>query len=351
MLDLSREKIDEDVLKEFQTLFATHIESKIQQMFQGKVINKTEKREVLHFLMRSKVPYPELPENVQQIHKESREILERIKELSNQVRSGHYLTPEGKKFESVISVGIGGSALGTQFVNEALKFNPKYSGRTDNLKLYFISNVDPSSFVQVSSSLDPRKTLVVLVSKSFTTAETLQNGKLVKNWILKAYEGTNITKEKIIDSQFLAVSANIPLCKQFGINEKNVFPIWDQIGGRFSVSSAVGALPISLSYGYDVFDQFLEGMYSMDQIFFKEKDVRKNFPVLLSLLDSFHNFSQGFVTKIIIPYSEGLNKFPSHIQQVEMESIGKHYNVEKDTFLQSEEFVAQFVFGEPGTNS
>ena len=351
LLDLTRENLDEKVMEMFQKLYKEEIKPKINSMVSGEKVNVTENREVLHYLLRkSKKVKSENPE-IKKMQEEVFNCLERVKNFSNKIREGKILTLSGEKFKNVISIGIGGSALGTESVYEALKLHPDYFSQKNNLNLYFLSNVDPACFNYLSKILNPLKTLVIVVSKSFTTAETLQNANLILNWIKNSYKENNLNNKQIVSAHFTAISSNVGKCKEFGIGEDRVFPMWNSVGGRFSVSSAVGCLPISLALSWNVADQFLEGMESMDDTFFGNDDVMQNIPCLLALVDAFHNFVQGFNTKIIIPYSQGLHRFPAHIQQVEMESIGKKYNIKTKTLMEKNENVAQFVLGEPGTNS
>lgn len=351
LLDLTREKLDKNILEMFQKLYKNEIQPKISEMIRGEKINVTENREVLHYLLRKSEKIKTDNKEIIKMQKEVHDCLEKVKNFSNKIRSAEITPLSGERFENVISIGIGGSALGTECVYESLKLHPGYFDNKDNLNLYFLSNVDPVCFNYLSKILNPLKTLVIIISKSFSTAETLQNANLILEWIKNAYKGNGVQDKDIISSHFSAISSNVNKCSEFGIQEERVFPMWNSVGGRFSISSAVGCLPISLALSWDVADQFLKGMEYMDKIFFENDDVTKNTPCLLALVDAFHNFVQGFNTKVIIPYSQGLHRFPAHIQQVEMESIGKKYNIKTKSLMDENENVAQFVLGEPGTNS
>ncbi len=347
LLDLTRQKVDADCLTHFQSLYDSKAKPKISSMLNGDKINITENREVLHFLLRDNFENPLSP--ALHNHPEIKECRERVKKFSKDIRSGKVAAFENK-FESIISIGIGGSYLGVECVYEALRMNPEYTKNPENLKLYFLSNVDPACFGQLFEHLDLKKTLFIVVSKSFTTAETLQNFLLCVDGFKKAYASQpELTANEIISTHFCAISTNIKKCIEYGISEERIFPMWDWVGGRFSISSAVGGLPLSLALSNEVFEQFLEGMHWMDKIFFKEHDIRKNIPALLALLDNYHNHIENYTTKAIIPYSHGLQKLPAHIQQVEMESNGKRYNTLTKSNVSTD--IAKFVFGEPGTNS
>lgn len=348
-VDLSRQKIDKEIVSLFQEIFDNELKSSIQAMYHGEKINTTEKREVLHHLLRrmdNKAP----SENLQTLLDEIKSALDKVRSFVDSVRSGEIRSSLGHKFENIISIGIGGSYLGVEAACEAFKLNPRYSHK-ENLNLYFLSNVDPASFHYLSSTLDASKTLVIIISKSFTTAETVQNAKLTLEWMMDSHKDKGVDHQKIIADHFCAVSANIPKCQEFGIVKERVFEMWDSIGGRFSVSSCVGAVPLSLAFSFKAFEEMLQGMNFVDDMFFEESNITKNIPVLLGLVDAFQNYIQGFNTKAIIPYSQGLSRLPSHIQQVDMESNGKNYNAKNNTLLGADNYIAKFVFGEPGTNS
>ena len=347
LLDLTRQKIDSEIIEGFQRMYDSKVAKKSQQMLSGERINSTENREVLHCLLRDNFDNPLSP--ILHSHKEIFECSQRINKFTGEVRSGK-INAFGSSFENVISIGIGGSYLGVECVYEALKMHPKYVNQENNLRLFFLSNVDPACYWQLVNSLDLKKTLILVISKSFTTAETLQNFLLFVEAFKRVYQNEkNLPLDQIIKSHFCAISANVEKCKENGISEERIFPMWDWVGGRFSVSSAVGGIPLSLAFSFEVFQDFLRGMHWMDQNFFREANIRKNIPALLAALDYYHNHIEKFSTKAIIPYSHGLHRLPAHIQQVEMESNGKRYNTRSKA--NSNEDIGKFVFGEPGTNS
>ena len=347
VVDMTREKLDQNIINKFQKIFVDIIRPKIKSMQNGEFINKTEKRQVLHHLLRENFANPLTP--IINSFPEIQNCFQRIQKFSQEIRLGN-INAFGQKFENIISIGIGGSYLGVECVYEALKINPKYSENKENLNLYFLSNVDPACFSFLSRTINLKKTLIVVISKSYTTPETLQNSFLIADELKRLYANENDkTMEEIMKTHFCAITSNIEKCKELGIAEERLFPIWDWVGGRYSVSSAVGGLPLSLAFSFDVFKEFLEGMHWLDTLFFSNDNLVDNPAALLGFLDHFHNSVEKYSTKAIIPYSQGLVRLPAHIQQVEMESNGKKYNVEKG-IIKTED-VGKFVFGEPGTNS
>lgn len=346
-VDLTRQRIDQNIFDVFQQEFYDKLSSKIKDFMHGTVINTTEKRQVLHHLLRDN-PNAPLCESLLNEVKEAVKVREKIKVFSGNVRSGHVKAFD-QKFETIISIGIGGSYLGVECVYEALKVHSRSLLFKDNLTLRFLSNVDPSSAFELAQTVDLTKTLVLIVSKSFTTQETLLNFNLLLEAFKNVYSDKKLAQEEIIRQHFCAISSNIEKCKATGISEDRIFPMWDSVGGRFSVSSAVGGLPLSLALGFQVYEEFLSGMHGIDQMFFTQPDVRLNIPVLLGMLDYYHNHIEGYSVKVIIPYSQPLHRFAAHIQQLEMESNGKRAIIGSNNEVKAD--VAKFVFGEPGTNA
>jgi len=346
-VDLSRERIDGAIFEVFQKEYYDRLGPKITEMLHGGYINTTEKRQVLHHLLRDNPDRPLAPSLPNEL-KEVVECRNKIKAFSAAVRAGQ-IKAFDQPFEHVISIGIGGSYLGVECVYEALKVHSRSLLFKNNLQLHFLSNVDPSSAFELAETVDLKKTLVLIVSKSFTTQETLLNFNLLLDAYKKVYAEKKLPQEEIIRQHFCAISTNVAKCKATGISEDRIFPMWDSVGGRYSVASAVGGLPISLALGYQVFEEFLSGMHVVDQMFFNQSDVRLNVPVLLGMLDYYHNHIEGYSIKVIIPYAQPLHRFPAHIQQLEMESNGKRHNIETNGELKVD--VAKFVFGEPGTNA
>lgn len=221
-------------------------------MFNGEIINKTEKRAVLHVALRMKKDevVKNDPEAVKNVH----EVLERIKDFSNQVRSKEVKGYSGKALSTIIVIGIGGSYLGPEFVFEAMKFDNESKKASTGMKLKFLANVDPIDFHRAISDIDIEETLVVINSKTFTTAETMLNARTLKNYIIEHYKGKYPEEEdhlKFVQAHMCAGSTNIPATREFGVLDQRVFGFWDWVGGRFSVCSTVGVLPLALFYGFD----------------------------------------------------------------------------------------------------
>lgn len=353
-LDLTRQKLDKRSLEELQEIFTKVVWPKVQAMKAGKEINSTEKRSVLHFLLRE-TEREQVAEGLRDFFDESRATLARVLKFAKQVRSGEVVAPDGKRFTDVVSIGIGGSYLGVECVSEALALLPRKEckseqkedckGEEKDLKLHFLSNVDPACAAGLAARLDLHHTLVVVVSKTFTTAETLQNARLFRSFIEAAYAGEEASAQAA--KHFAAVSAAVDLAGAIGIPAERVFPLWDAIGGRYSVSSAVGCLPLALAFGACAVEEFLEGMASIDKLFFSKEKIEENPAALLGLLDAQLNFAQGHAVQALIPYAQGLSRLAAHVQQVAMESLGKKARLTPgETSL-----VGKFLFGEPGTNS
>lgn len=305
----------------------------ISAYFQGDLINQTEGRAVLHTALRAKKGDKVLVDG-ENIVDEIYEVKEKMKSFSESVISGNRKGYTGKAFTDVVNIGIGGSDLGPVMVAEALKFYKNH------LKTHFVSNVDGDQVHEILKELDPETTLFVIVSKTFTTQETLSNALTIKKWFLKK------ASEKDIAQHFVAVSTNLERIKEFGIADENVFPMWDWVGGRFSLWSAVG-LSIALSVGYKNFDELLAGAHDMD-MHFKEAPFSENIPVVLGLLSVWYNNFFGAETEAIIPYTQYLSRFPAYLQQGIMESNGKSMDragskVDYET--------GTIIWGEPGTNS
>ncbi|SDB64060.1 glucose-6-phosphate isomerase [Flavobacteriaceae bacterium MAR_2010_188] len=301
--------------------------------FGGDVINKTEGRAVLHTALRLNGDEKVLVDG-ENVMPEVFEVKQKIKEFSDDIISGNLKGYTGKKFESIINIGIGGSDLGPAMVVDALAFYGNH------LKTYFVSNVDGDHLNEVLKNVNPETTLFVIVSKTFTTQETLSNANTIREWFLKS-----ATKEDV-SKHFVAVSTNIEKVKEFGISENNIFPMWNWVGGRFSLWSAVG-LSISLSVGYKNFDSLLKGAHKMDE-HFKETEFSENIPVIAALLSVWYNNFFDVQTEAIISYTQYLNQFATYLQQAIMESNGKSVDRNGDKVNYQ---TGTIIWGEPGTNS
>lgn len=313
-----------------------NLEDAVKRYFSGDIINETEGRAVLHTALRAKENDTVLVDG-KNVIPEIFAVKNKIKEFSNAVISGSKKGYTGKAFTDIVNIGIGGSDLGPAMVTEALQFYKNH------LKVHFVSNVDGDHVHETIKDLNPETTLFIIVSKSFTTQETLSNAQTIRNWFLS---DTFTTGENDIAGHFVAVSTNLPKIKEFGISSENIFPMWDWVGGRFSLWSAVG-LSIALAVGYDNFEELLEGAYDMD-VHFKTTPFENNIPVILSLLSIWYNNFFNAESEVIIPYTQYLNRFAAYLQQGIMESNGK--SIDRDGHLVNYQ-TGTIIWGEPGTNS
>ncbi|MBC5840333.1 glucose-6-phosphate isomerase [Flavobacterium sp. F-380] len=309
------------------------LKSAIQEYFQGGIINQTENRAVLHTALRAKADSI-VEVKGQNVVPEVYEVKEKMKAFSAQIISGTKKGYTGKPFTDVVNIGIGGSDLGPAMAVEALQY---YS---NHLKVHFVSNVDGDHVNEVIKKLDPETTLFVIVSKTFTTQETLSNSETIKKWFLTTASQEDIAKH------FVAVSTNLEKVTTFGIDPDNVFPMWDWVGGRFSLWSAVG-LTISLAVGYANFEELLSGANDMDE-HFRDTDFENNIPVVLALLSIWYNNFFGAESEALIPYTQYLQKLAPYLQQGTMESNGK--SVGRDGKAVNYE-TGTIIWGEPGTNA
>ena len=333
-VDYSKNRIDEQTLKLLVNLAEEcGLKDAIGKYFGGDLINNTEKRAVLHTALRA-------PENSvvnvdgKNVMPEVAAVKHKMKQFSEEVIAGKRKGFTGKAFTDVVNIGIGGSDLGPAMVTEALKFYKNH------LNVHFISNVDGDHVLETIKHLNPETTLIVIVSKTFTTLETLSNALTVKEWFLKA------GSEKDIAKHFVAVSTNLQEIDKFGIDPDNVFPMWDWVGGRFSLWSAVG-LSIALSVGYDNFDKLLKGAHAMDE-HFRTTPFANNIPVVLALLSVWYNNFYGAESQAIIPYTQYLHRLAAYLQQGIMESNGKQTDRDGNPIPYQ---TGVIIWGEPGTNS
>lgn len=334
LVDYSKNRVTDETLSLLLGLAEeVKLKEAMDAYFGGELINQTEGRAVLHTALRAKKGDEVLVDG-ENIVEEVQEVKEKIKLFSESVISGDRKGYTGKAFTDVVNIGIGGSDLGPVMVTEALKFYKNH------LKTHFVSNVDGDHVYEVLKELDPETTLFVIVSKTFTTQETLSNALTIKKWFLKK------ASEKDIVQHFVAVSTNLEKIKEFGIADDNVFPMWDWVGGRFSLWSAVG-LSIALSVGYQNFDDLLSGAHEMD-VHFKEAPFSDNIPVVLALLSVWYNNFFGAETEAIIPYTQYLSRLSAYLQQGIMESNGKSMD---RTGKRVDHETGTIIWGEPGTNS
>jgi len=334
LVDYSKNRINQETINLLLEL-ANEVELKdaIAKYFAGDSINQTENRAVLHTALRAP-SNTDVQVDGQNVIPEIFEVKEKIKNFTAEVINGTRKGYTGKTFTDVVNIGIGGSDLGPAMVVEALQFYKNH------LNLHFVSNVDGDHVNEIIKKLNPETTLFVIVSKTFTTQETLTNSETIRKWFLQSASQEDVAKH------FVAVSTNIKNVTEFGINENNVFPMWDWVGGRFSLWSAVG-LSISLAVGFDNFDKLLTGANKMDN-HFKTADFDKNIPVILALLSIWYNNFFGTESEALIPYTQYLQKLAPYLQQGIMESNGK--SIGRDGKLVNYQ-TGTIIWGEPGTNS
>ncbi|MDI6032321.1 glucose-6-phosphate isomerase [Flavobacterium sp. LB2P84] len=334
LIDFSKNIINQETLQLLLELAdEVGLKSAIADYFDGAIINQTENRAVLHTALRAKESAI-INVDGDNVVSEIYEVKSKIKAFTNEVTSGERTGFTGKPFTDVVNIGIGGSDLGPAMAVEALQFYKNH------LNVHFVSNVDGDHVNEIIKKLNPETTLFVIVSKTFTTQETLTNSETIRKWFLESATQEDIAKH------FVAVSTNIQKVTEFGINPNNVFPMWDWVGGRFSLWSAVG-LTISLAVGYDNFDELLEGANEMDE-HFKTADFDKNMPVILALLSVWYNNFFGAESEALIPYTQYLQKLAPYLQQGTMESNGKSVGRDgKPVNYQT----GTIIWGEPGTNA
>ncbi len=334
IIDYSKNIINQETLDLlFNLANEVQLKQAISSYFQGDLINQTENRAVLHTALRAKESANVMVDGVN-VMPEVYAVKNKIKNFSNEVISGNKKGFTGKPFTDIVNIGIGGSDLGPAMIVEALQFYKNH------LNVHFVSNVDGDHVNEVIKKLNPETTLFVVVSKTFTTQETLSNAETIRSWFLQSASQDDVARH------FVAVSTNIKKVTEFGINPDNVFPMWDWVGGRFSLWSAVG-LSISLAVGFDNFDKLLKGANEMDE-HFKNESFDKNIPVVLALLSVWYNNFFGAESEALIPYTQYLQKLAPYLQQGIMESNGKSIGRDgKPVNYQT----GTIIWGEPGTNS
>ena len=334
LVDYSKNNINQETIDLLLNLAnEVNLKDAISKYFKGDLINQTENRAVLHTALRA-------PENAvilvdgKNVMPEVFEVKNKIKNFTNEIVTGERKGYTGKPFTDIVNIGIGGSDLGPAMVVEVLQYYKNH------LNVHFVSNVDGDHVNEIIKKLNPETTLFVIVSKTFTTQETLTNSETIRSWFLKS------AKQEDVAKHFVAVSTNIQKVTEFGIDSNNIFPMWDWVGGRFSLWSAVG-LSISLAVGFDNFDNLLKGANKMDN-HFKNESFDKNIPVVLALLSIWYNNFFGAESEALIPYTQYLQKLAPYLQQGIMESNGKSIGRDgKPVNYQT----GTIIWGEPGTNS
>ncbi len=311
----------------------SNLEQKRDDMFSGESINLTENRAVLHTALRDFSETEIFIDNIN-IKPEIKSTLIRLKDFVDAVSNGKKKGYSGKAITDVVSIGIGGSFLGPKIMSEALK-----SYRQENINVHFVANVDGCHIHDVLKGLQQESTLIITSSKTLSTQETLQNTESARAWFLKS------ANTEDIKHNFACVTSNIEAAKSFGINEDCIFPMWDWVGGRYSVWSAIG-LPLALAIGYDNYEQFLRGAYEMD-CHFKTAPLSENMPVLLALLGIWYRNFHGAQSQVILPYYHYLRGLPAYIQQLDMESNGKSVTINN---VEADYDTGPIIWGSEGTN-
>ena len=335
LFDYSKHRTTQETLS---LLFKLARDSKIEpwrdRMFAGEKINFTENRAVLHTALRNRSNTPVLVDG-KDVMPDVKRVLLHMREFSNSVRCGKHVGYTGKRITDIVNIGIGGSDLGPVMVCNALK---PYAQK--GLNAHFVSNIDGAHLAQVLETCHPETTLFIVASKTFTTQETMTNAMSARLWFLTA------AKEEIhIAKHFVALSTNAKAVSSFGIDARNMFEFWDWVGGRYSLWSAIG-LSIALYVGMDNFEALLQGGFEMDE-HFKTAPLEQNMPVIMALLGVWYNNFFHCDSQAILPYDQGMNRFPAYLQQADMESNGKFIDREGNK-VQCE--TGPIIWGEPGTN-
>src|SRR5467141_782733 len=335
-LDYSKNRITDETLDLLMQLAEeSGLRARIDAMFAGEKINVTENRAVLHVALRAPRGTSIVVDGenvVPQVHA----VLDKMTDFANRVRSGAWQGHTGKRIRNVVNIGIGGSDLGPVMAYEALKY---YSDRAMTFR--FVSNVDGTDFVEATRDLDPAETLFIVSSKTFTTLETMTNAQSARDWSLRGLGGD----AKAVARHFVAVSTNAEKVAEFGIDTANMFEFWDWVGGRYSMGSAIG-LSTMLAVGPENFRAMLDGFHEMDE-HFRTAPFAHNLPVLMGLLGVWYNDFFGAQTVAVLSYEQYLKRFPAYLQQLTMESNGKHVTLEG---AEIEGQTGPIFWGEPGTN-
>lgn len=334
-LDYSKNRVTDETLKLLvQLAEESGLKARTEAMFTGEKINITENRAVLHVALRapkSEKIFVDGEDVVPGVH----EVLEKMAAFADRVRSGEWKGHTGKRIKNVVNIGIGGSDLGPVMAYEALKH---YSQR--DLTFRFVSNVDGTDFAEAVQDLDAEETLFLVASKTFTTLETMTNAHTARDWAL-----ARLKDEASVAKHFVAISTNAKEVAKFGIDTANMFGFWDWVGGRYSMDSAIG-LSTMIAIGPKNFREMLDGFHAMD-VHFRTTPIEKNLPALLGLLTIWYTEFFDAQTQAVLPYEQYLKRFPAYLQQLTMESNGKHVTLDGGTV---EYQTGQIYWGEPGTN-
>jgi glucose-6-phosphate isomerase len=334
-IDYSKNLIDREVLDLLLELTREQkVEEQREAMFNGRHINVSEDRAVMHTALRNP---GEQPINVdgEDVRPKVKSVLSRMADLSDRIRNGQWLGYTGKPIKNIVNIGIGGSDLGPVMATEALK---AYS--QPDLTVRFVSNIDESDFIETTRNLDPAETLFIVGSKTFTTDETVTNALTARDWLLKS-----MADENAVAKHFVALSTNHKKVADFGIDPANTFEFWDWVGGRYSMTGAIG-LSVMIAIGPDNFAELLNGFYEMDE-HFRTAPLEQNGPVLLALISIWYSNFFGSETEAVLPYEQYLHRLPAYLQQLSMESNGKSVDLDGQAVNYT---TGPIIWGEPGTN-
>ncbi len=334
VFDYSKHRIDDTVLKAlFDLARAQNLESKRDTMFKGGVVNPTENRAALHTALRNMSGSPVMVDG-EDVMPEVASVRAKVAEFARGIRDGSLSGAKGQAFTDVVNIGIGGSDLGPAMAARALA--PFGHPR---IRTHFVSNVDGADLGDTLKGLDPATTLFIVASKTFTTQETMTNARSARAWLAAALG------DAAVEHHFVAVSTNLELVGKFGIKPERMFGFKDWVGGRYSVWSSIG-LAVVIQIGPEQFDAFLSGGHEVDK-HFREAPLEKNIPALMGLIGVLYRNAWGFATQAVIPYDQRLGRFPAYLQQLDMESNGKHVHIDGSVCQES---TGPVVWGEPGTN-
>ena len=334
-LDYSKNRItDETIRLLLQLAQQQKLADRRDAMFRGEKINITEKRAVLHVALRAPRG-SQIKVDGEDVVPEVHAVLDKMAAFSKRLRSGEWKGHTGKRIKTVVNVGIGGSYLGPEMAYDALR---EYSDRT--MAFRFVANIDGAAFAEATHDLDPAETLFVLSSKTFTTFETMTNAATARQWVVNG-----LKNESAVAKHFVAVSTNAEGVAKFGIDTANMFGFWDWVGGRYSMDSAIG-LSTMIAIGPDNFQEMLAGFHDMDE-HFRTTPLEKNLPVLMGLLTVWYNNFFGAQTLGIMPYADNFKRFPAYLQQLQMESNGKHVDLGGNVVDYQ---TGPIIWGEPGTD-
>lgn len=333
LYDYSKNRINDETIKLLlQLAEELDLSTWIKKMFNGDAINHTENRAVLHTALREQGNDPILIDG-KDIIPEIKQEREKVKQLAEKIRTRQWRGVTNQAITDVVNIGIGGSHLGPLMVTEALR---SYS--LHDIDIHFVSNIDENHINDTLEYLNPETTLFIISSKTFTTQDTMVNAETARQWYIK-----KIGNDKYVNRHFTAVTSNIKLAKEFGVAEENIFKMWDWVGGRYSLWSAIG-LSIVIAIGSERFDELLEGAYEVDQ-HFKNTPLAKNIPVIMGLLGVWYNNFFEAQSMTVLPYDQHLHRFPAYLQQADMESNGKY--VDRNG-LQVDYTTGPVIFGEIG---